>query len=105
MFVGIGIAFNYPSLLALTVNRASDRDHAWAVSSFTMFFEVGSVAGGLMLGAFAEVVGKQAGFLGGVMFCVLGLYMLGSGSFRPVRRMPARSTRGLARRYVPVAGD
>ncbi len=105
MFVGIGIAFNYPSLLALTVNRASDSDRAWAVSSFTMFFEVGSVAGGLMLGAFAEVVGKQAGFLGGVMFCVLGLYLLrfrlvpaGSPDAGPVHT-PARTT------YVPVAGD
>jgi MFS family permease len=105
VFVGIGIAFNYPSLLALTVNRASDSDRAWAVSSFTMFFEVGSVAGGLMLGAFAEVVGKQAGFLGGVMFCVLGLYLLrfrlvpaGSPDAGPVHT-PARTT------YVPVAGD
>jgi MFS family permease len=47
VFVGLGIAFNYPSLLALTVNRASDGDRAWAISSFTMFFEVGSVFGGL----------------------------------------------------------
>ena len=104
-FVGFGMAFNYPSLLALTVNRASDSDRAWAVSSFTMFFEVGSVAGGLLIGAFAQVVGKQLGFLGGVMFCVLGLYLLryrlvpaGSPDAGPtVAELPAR--------YVPVAGD
>ncbi len=59
VFVGIGMAFNYPSLLALTVNRASDSDRAWAISSFTMFFEVGSVFGGLFIGAFAQV-GRQA---------------------------------------------
>lgn len=105
VFVGIGIAFNYPSLLALTVNRASDSDRAWAVSSFTMFFEVGSVVGGLLIGAFAQMVGKQAGFLGGVMFCLLGLYMLrfrlvpaGSPDAGPVHTQ-ARAT------YVPVAGD
>jgi MFS family permease len=104
-FVGFGMAFNYPSLLALTVNRASDSDRAWAVSSFTMFFEVGSVAGGLLIGAFAQVVGKQLGFLGGVMFCVLGLYLL------RYRLVPAGSPDAgptvaeLPSRYVPVAGD
>jgi len=104
-FVGFGVAFNYPSLLALTVNRASDSDRAWAVSSFTMFFEVGSVAGGLLIGAFAQVVGKQYGFLGGVMFCVLGLYLL------RYRLVPAGSpdagptTVDHATVYVPVAGD
>lgn len=76
VFVGIGMAFNYPSLLALTVNRASDSDRAWAISSFTMFFEVGSVVGGLFIGGFAQVVGKQTGFLGGVIACLVGLYLL-----------------------------
>ncbi len=104
-FVGFGMAFNYPSLLALTVNRASDSDRAWAVSSFTMFFEVGSVAGGLLIGAFAQVVGKQLGFLGGVMFCVLGLYLL------RYRLVPAGSPDAgptvveHAAVYIPVAGD
>jgi MFS family permease len=75
-FIGVGFAFNYPSLLALTVNRASDRDRAWAVSSFTMFFDVGSAVGGLAIGAFAQVVGKQIGFLGGVLSCLIGLWVL-----------------------------
>jgi MFS family permease len=105
-FVGFGVAFNYPSLLALTVNRASDSDRAWAISSFTMFFEVGSVVGGLLIGAFAEVVGKQAGFLGGVVFCLVGLYLLrfrlvppGSPDAGPVHQSAARTS------YIPVAGD
>ena len=105
VFVGFGMAFNYPSLFALTVNRASDSDRAWAVSSFTMFFEVGSVAGGLLIGAFAQAVGKQLGFLGGVMFCVLGLYLL------RYRLVPAGSPDAgptvveLPAGYAPVAGD
>lgn len=76
VFVGVGMALNYPSLFALTVNKASDRDRAWAISSFTMFFEIGTAAGGLAIGAFAQLVGKQMGFFGGVAFCVLGLWML-----------------------------
>ncbi len=104
-FVGVGVAFNYPSLLALTVNRASDSDRAWAVSSFTMFFEVGSVVGGLLIGAFAQVAGKQLGFLGGAMFCILGLYLL---RFRlvPVGSPDAGPTHVVVpESYMPVAGD
>jgi MFS family permease len=104
IFVGIGMAFNYPSLLALTVNRASDSDRAWAISSFTMFFEVGSVFGGLFIGGFAQVVGKQTGFFGGVLCCLVGLYLLrfklvpaGSPEAGPASRM--------AEAYTPVAGD
>lgn len=77
-FIGVGFAFNYPSLLALTVNRANDSDRAWAISSFTMFFDVGSAVGGLAIGAFAQVVGKQIGFLGGVLSCLIGLWVLRS---------------------------
>lgn len=103
VFVGFGMAFNYPSLLALTVNRVSDSDRAWAISSFTMFFEVGSVFGGLVIGSFAQVVGKQFGFYGGVACCVLGLFLLrvklvpaGSPDAGPTTVRPA---------YLPAAGD
>jgi MFS family permease len=103
VFVGFGIAFNYPSLLALTVNRASDGDRAWAISSFTMFFEVGSVFGGLVIGSFAQIVGKQIGFYGGVACCIIGLFLLrfklvpaGSPDAGPTAVRPT---------YAPVAGD
>lgn len=104
VLVGIGIAFNYPSLLALTVNRVSDSDRAWAISSFTMFFEVGSVFGGLVIGAFAQAVGKQTGFFGGVMCCLVGLYLL---RFRlvPAGSPDAGPTRTPGMPYTPVAGD
>jgi MFS family permease len=103
VFVGIGMAFNYPSLLALTVNRASDSDRAWAISSFTMFFEVGSVFGGLFIGGFAQVVGKQTGFLGGVVCCVIGLYLL---RFRLVPAgSPDAGPSAHRATYIAVAGD
>jgi len=103
VFVGFGMAFNYPSLLALTVNRASDSDRAWAISSFTMFFEVGSVFGGLLIGSFAQIVGKQIGFYGAVACCIVGLVVLrfklvpaGSPDAGPAAARPA---------YTPVGGD
>ena len=74
--VGLGVAFNFPSLMALTVNRVHDDERAAAVSSLTMFFEIGSASSGLLVGAFAQVVGKQTGFLGGVAFCLFGLWVL-----------------------------
>jgi MFS family permease len=105
-FVGLGVAFNYPSLMALTINRATDRDRAAAVSSFTMFFEVGSAVGGLAIGAFAQVVGKQVGFVGGAVSCVLGLWLLRT------KVVPAGAADGgplshssVPERYVAVAGD
>ena len=106
-FMGLGVAFNYPSLMALTVNRASDRDRAMAVSSFTMFFEVGSAVGGLLLGAWAQVVGKQYGFLGGVVFCVVGLWLLRAKVVPPEAPDggPAVTQTVAGINYIPVAGD
>jgi MFS family permease len=104
VFVGIGMAFNYPSLLALTVNRASDSDRAWAISSFTMFFEVGSVFGGLFIGGFAQGVGKQTGFFGGVVCCVIGLYLL-RFKLVPSGSPDAGPTRSAVQHYTPIAGD
>jgi MFS family permease len=103
VFVGFGIAFNYPSLLALTVNRASDGDRAWAISSFTMFFEVGSVFGGLVIGSFAQIVGKQIGFYGGVACCIVGLFLL---RFKLVPAgSPDAGPTAVRSAYAPVAGD
>jgi hypothetical protein len=41
-----------------------------------MFFEVGSAGAGLTIGVFAQLVGKQYGFFGGVAFCLTGLWLL-----------------------------
>jgi MFS family permease len=106
VFMGLGVAFNYPSLMALTVNRASDRDRAMVVSSLTMFFEVGSAVGGLVIGALAQMVGKQYGFLGGVVSCALGLWILRT------RVVPADAPdagpivhQPIASEFAPVAGN
>ncbi|MFK7920175.1 MAG: MFS transporter [Ilumatobacter sp.] len=76
VLIGIGAAFNYPSLNALTVNRVSDADRAVVISSFTMFFEIGSAFSGLTIGALGEIVGKQSAFYGGVVMVFVGLFVL-----------------------------
>jgi MFS family permease len=73
---GLGMAFMYPSLMANVVNRVEERERASALSSFTMFFELGTVLGGVVLGAVGQIFDKQAGFFGGALFAAAGLVML-----------------------------
>ena len=47
-----------------------------AISSFTMFFEIGTVSGGLLLGVVAELAGKRASFAAAVVVCAAGLWLL-----------------------------
>ena len=74
--VGLGMAFLYPSLMANVVNRVGDNERASALSTFTMFFEIGSVVGGVVLGAVGQLFSKRAGFLGGAVIAALGLIAL-----------------------------
>ncbi len=74
--IGFGMAFMYPSLMANVVNRVDDRERASALSSLTLFFEAGTVVGGLALGAVGQIFSKRAGFVGGAMLAVVGLVLL-----------------------------
>jgi MFS family permease len=97
------MAFMYPSLMALTVNRVDDRERPLAISSFTMFFEIGTVAGGIALGTVAELLGKRSAFGAAVVVCAFGLWVL-RAHVAPVTERPALapSPRPV---FVPVAGD
>jgi MFS family permease len=101
--VGFGMAFLYPSLMALTVNKVTPQERPAAVSSFTMFFEMGSVAGGLVLGLIAELTDKRFAFAGAVGLCLFGLYVMRTHVTPPRARIaPATGAEAL---FVPVAGD
>ena len=76
--IGVGMAFMYPSLMALTVNRVDDRERPVVIGSFTMFFEVGTVFGGIVLGTVAQLFGKRVSFGAAVLLCVFGLWLLRS---------------------------
>jgi MFS family permease len=76
VLVGVASAFLYPSLMALTVNRADERDRPMAISSFTMFFEVGNISGGLAFGVIAQLASKRVAFGSALVVCALGLWLL-----------------------------
>ena len=74
--VGLGMAFMYPSLMANVVNRVDEDERASALSSFTMFFELGTVVGGVALGAVGQIFDKRASFFGAAVIAVSGLWVL-----------------------------
>lgn len=108
--MGVGQAFAYPALMALTVNRVSERERAVALGSFTMFFDLGSVVGGLALGIVAEQFGKRSAFAGGVVLAAVGLWLLWTrvtsapvaAEAAPIDEVIVVASAGALR---PVAGD
>jgi MFS family permease len=74
--IGLGMAFLYPSLMANVVNRVPDNERASALSSLTLFFEVGTIVGGVVLGGVGELASKRAGFLGGALAALVGIAVL-----------------------------
>ena len=76
VIVGIGISFNYPSLMAMTVSAIPEGEKVRAISTFTMFFEIGTATGALIFGTLADLTTKRTAFLGGAGFCFIGLVVL-----------------------------
>jgi MFS family permease len=76
VILGIGISFNYPSLMAMTVIAVPERERVRAISTFTMFFEIGTATGALLFGTLADLTTKRTAFLGGAGFCAIGLVVL-----------------------------
>lgn len=86
--LGLGIAFMYPSLMALVLAGVDDAaDRAAIVATFTMFFEVGAAAGGLLLGGVAAVGGYTSAFLAGALVAGSGGVLLWVLMLRPRRRL------------------
>lgn len=86
--MGVGMAFMYPSLMANVVNQVPEQERASALSSFTMFFEIGTIVGGVALGAIGQLLTKQAAFFGGAVVAGLGLVALWR-VFEPAGARPA----------------
>lgn len=76
VFFALGISFLYPSLLAMSVNNIDDDERVAVVASFTMFFELGGVLGGLALGGVGQIFGKRAIFWCAAFFALSGLILV-----------------------------
>ena len=76
IIMAIGISFNYPALMAMTVDAVHEREKVRAISTFTMFFEIGTAGGGLLFGTMADLTSKRTAFLGGAASCAVGLVVL-----------------------------
>jgi MFS family permease len=74
--LGIGMALQYPGLLALAINRVSDDERPRAVSTFTMFFDIAAGFGGLLVGSVAAVGGYRSAFAACAGCSLLGLVFL-----------------------------
>lgn len=88
VLMAVGGAFLYPSLMAAAVAAVVDSERSQVISSFTMFFEVGAVVGGLVLGPVVALTDERAAFLGGAIFALAGLVVL---SRWVMRRSPSPS--------------
>jgi MFS family permease len=74
--LSVGMALMYPALMAFTVNSVREEERSHALATFTMFFEVGTVAGGLALGPVAHWAGERGAFAGGAIFAATGIWVL-----------------------------
>lgn len=74
--IALGVTFFYPSLLAASVNAVSERERVGVISSFSMFFEVGTAFGGLALGVVGELAGRRGAFAGGAVIALIGVAVL-----------------------------
>jgi predicted MFS family arabinose efflux permease len=76
-FVSLGMAQMFPALMGITLGRVSVADRPLAVSTFVMFFEVGSALGGAS-GWLVDHHGYPPTFVVAGLVCLLGLGFLGS---------------------------
>ncbi|MFT3853524.1 MAG: MFS transporter [Ilumatobacteraceae bacterium] len=76
MLLAVGMSFQYPALMAMALNDAPESERTRVLASFTMFFDVGTILGALVLGVVAEATSKRGGFFGGAVMCALSLVLL-----------------------------
>lgn len=73
---GIGIALQYPGLLALVISRAPAGRRSTAISTFTMFFDVASGVGAVLIGVAATIAGYRVAFGVCAVAALVGLALL-----------------------------
>ncbi|MDO8733302.1 MAG: MFS transporter [Actinomycetota bacterium] len=74
--LAVGIALQYPGLMALVLSNVDDRTRPSAISTFTMFFDIAQGIGGLVVGLAAAFGGYRAVFGAGAICSMIGLAVL-----------------------------
>ncbi|MDD2859320.1 MAG: MFS transporter [Candidatus Nanopelagicales bacterium] len=74
--LAIGIALQYPGLMALVLSDVDDRTRPSAISTFTMFFDIAQGLGGLVVGLAAAFGGYRSVFAVGAVCSLIGLAIL-----------------------------
>jgi predicted MFS family arabinose efflux permease len=72
----LGMALNFPALLALVVNQAEPADRTYAVASFSVFFDIGFGLGGPIVGAVVALSTIRWGFVAGAAVTLSSLLAL-----------------------------
>ena len=93
--VGVAMSFLYPSLMALTVNRATSGNGRGRSARSRCSSRSAPSPARSAFGAVADVLGKRVGFAGAVALCAAGLWVMWvkvlptpAPSRRPERRRP-----------------
>jgi MFS family permease len=96
--LALGMAMQYPALIALALSGPPEHERARVISTFSAFFDVAQVTGGLILGAAASGFGNRAVFAGGGISAGLAILVLVGVPGRRMlgRRRSWRATRVLA---------
>jgi MFS family permease len=111
--MSLGIALLYPALMATAVNMVPENERSQVLATFTMFFEVGTILGGLVLGPVVAASSERGAFVGGVFFALGGLVVLRTwlmpvmarGGSEPLSIDQPDVSGAFSPSPVPVAGD
>jgi MFS family permease len=83
VFVGVGHALAFPSLMTLAVNAAPANERSSVVGTFSAFTELGFLVGALSLGAVASAVGYDGVFVVCAFGPMLGVVVLSRLAVQP----------------------
>jgi MFS family permease len=105
LLLAVGMSFQYPSLMTMALNGAPEEERTRVLSSFTMFFDIGTIVGALVLGFVAGVTSKRGGFFGGAVICAIGVVLLWRWVVPGERRRVVRPTHAVALDVAPTSGQ
>lgn len=73
---GMGASLLYPTLMLQAVNSVPEHERSSVVASFTMFWDLGGLTGGLMFGVIAQQLNYPAVFAAAMASALIGIPVL-----------------------------